>query len=846
MRIAVLSLGLMLLAGCSSFRAAPPCFIISGGTSNYQIVIPAAESGGRLQPLLQQAAEQCSTLLQRGTGVLLPVVTEDQRDPQRPGIYLGQTARARELGLLPEKFSLWEHQVLCRSGELFLFGDDRPPLTAGSGRVHYTSVHLGSVKALTVFLEKFAQTAFIAGDAEWISILPQDCISVPEGFTFRAVPRLQYSNGRVTSMFYDLGNGLLPAPWYGCYGGHSHNVAIPPKKYFDSHPEYFQLFKGKRVSHPTRPQYCLSNPAVRELIYQELLQHLDAGYEMVQLGASDGFIPCECEPCRELYGQIPVAKPGEDGFRNDPAWGEKLWIMHREMAQRLLQDRPGKRVCILSYGPTLQPPRTFTSFPENVTIELAPYRENLQPLWQKFAVRDGFVTYIYNWGGYQREGMTPHFTWEKCRTQARNFLKHNIKGIYRCGFGELFGLEGATYYIWAKLLQNPEQSVEKLLTHYCQHAFREAAPEMEKFYRLLDSRIALTIPGEPKNWDDPALLDGEAPASPANYRLLALRYPPQVLAELEGYLRAAEQTAPELELCQKLLDFARLEFDYLCLTAKAVQACNELRRTLSPEANRDLIAAVLARNQFIASQKTTRDGTRFAPLHGRAIFGNSLVSDMYQNGTLSALLFGPLSWDAQWWQDKQMLLAGRDMDTRAEGEYLLPINCRSNDKLLNASGVTVKCRLAENEFQVIFTIPGPRQFGGDKETIIVQLGQSDTGSPLYWYSARLKPSGVSHSQLALTDRDNNGQGSVYRPREMKGQKPANVTIQETEPGVLAIMHIPFEHFSDSPKPGQKWIFNATYSRSFPEENFEGIWNYNIQQRNWRHRWDLPGTLTIAQ
>ncbi|NLF95035.1 MAG: DUF4838 domain-containing protein [Oligosphaeraceae bacterium] len=819
--------------------------IISGGASTYQIVIPAPESGGRLQPLLQNAAEQCSALLQRGTGVRLPVVTEDQRDPQRPGIYLGQTARAQELGLLPEKFSLWEHQVLCRSGELFLFGDDRPPLAAGSGRVHYTSVHLGSVKALTVFLEKFAQTAFIAGDAEWVSILPQDSISVPEGFTFRAVPHLQYSNGRVTSMFYDLGNGLLPAPWYGCYGGHSHNVAIPPDKYFATHPEYFQLSRGKRVSHSSRPQYCFSNPAVRELIYQELLQHLDAGYEMVQLGASDGFIPCECEPCRELYGQIPVAKPGEDTFRTDPAWGEKIWIMHREMAQRLLQDRPGKRVCILSYGPTLQPPRTFTSFPANVTIELAPYREDLQPQWQKFALRDGFVTYIYNWGGYQREGMTPHFTWEKCQTQARNFLKHNIKGIYRCGFGELFGLEGATYYIWAKLLQDPEQSVEQLLTQYCQHAFRDAGPEMEKFYRLLDARVALTIPGEPKSWDDPALLDGEAPASPANYRLLALRYPPQILAELEGYLRAAEQTAPDLELCRKLLDFVRLEFDYLCLTAKAVQACNELRRNFSPAANRDLMAAVAARNTFISALKTNKDGTRFAPRHGRSIFGNSLISELYQNGSLSALLFGPLSWDAQWWQDKGMLICGREMSTSAEGEHLLPINCRNSDKQLNASGVTVKCRLAENEFQVIFTIPGPRQFDGDKETIIVQLGQSDTGSPLYWYAARLKPSGVGHSQLTLTDRDNNGQGSVYRSREMKGLKTARVTIQETGPGVLAILHIPFEHFSESPKPGQKWTFNATYSRNFPEENFDGIWNYNIQQRNWRHRWDLPGTLTIA-
>ena len=80
---------------------------------------------------------------------------------------------------------------------------------------------------------------------------------------------------------------------------------------------------------------------MRELIYQELLDHADKGYEMVQLGQSDGFRPCECAECANLYGVKD--------------FGEKLWIMHREMAERFLKDRPGKKLCIMAYGFAILP-----------------------------------------------------------------------------------------------------------------------------------------------------------------------------------------------------------------------------------------------------------------------------------------------------------------------------------------------------------------------------------------------------------------------------------------------------------------------------------------------------------
>ena len=98
---------------------------------------------------------------------------------------------------------------------------------------------------------------------------------------------------------------------------------------------------------------------------------MSASTDVIELGQADGFRPCQCKECAALYG-VKVTTTPADGiaFHNDRAWGEKLWIMHRDMALRLMQDRPGKKLMMTSYGPTVRPPQTFTEFPENTVIEM--------------------------------------------------------------------------------------------------------------------------------------------------------------------------------------------------------------------------------------------------------------------------------------------------------------------------------------------------------------------------------------------------------------------------------------------------------------------------------------------
>ena len=85
--------------------------------------------------------------------------------------------------------------------------------------------------------------------------------------------------------------------------------AIPAKKYFKTHPEYFALVNGKRTcTDISTTAYCLSNPDVRKLVADYIIQDIKKKKAMglvLQQGAgmadmSRGW--CECENCLKENG----------------------------------------------------------------------------------------------------------------------------------------------------------------------------------------------------------------------------------------------------------------------------------------------------------------------------------------------------------------------------------------------------------------------------------------------------------------------------------------------------------------------------------------------------------------
>ncbi|OQA81840.1 MAG: hypothetical protein BWY31_03625 [Lentisphaerae bacterium ADurb.Bin242] len=791
--------------------------------SVYQIVVPDSTGNAALDRFLLASAETLNRCIARAVGAGIPVVKESAMNRANPAIFIGDTRALRQAGADPSTLKLWEHRIEVNGKNIFLYGCDiksNPGSRWPNDRISFV---LGSVKAVTVFLEKFVNTRFVAPGAEGIAVLPLERIAVPERYSYRKSPKIEYCISRGQDLMYDAANNAFYAPWYGSYGGHSHNVAIPQDKYFKSNPEYFALIKGKRTTHPTRPQYCLSNSKVQEMIYRELLEHLDKGYRMVQLGQSDGFRECECEECVKLYGVKD--------------FGEKLWIMHRRMAERLLKDRPGKMVCIMAYGPTRKPPQTFKDFPDNVMIELAPFSEEGFNAWKNHRVKNGFTVYLYNWGWYQAEGFTPKRDMDFLAKQAAAFNRNNVRGIYRCGFGELFGLEGPAYYQWGKQLDDPALDSGKLLSEYCLYAFGPAAGSMEKFYLLLNERLKRNLPNRNANWNDPALLDGRNPAMLDNMRLLALRYPPEVLEQLETLLARTEKENPETNPAKFLLPVVRMEFDYLKKTASVVTAFEHFRKTKSDADFEVLAKAVDARNRFIAGipvQPNTKP-PRPALKGSLRLFGYPTVDEIEDGGSLTAPLMAPFNWDVRWMMDNRIKPAGRILKTGGAPQLLVQKDFYRQAPEIKEDPVSVQCRRDEQNLYVTFLFGKATQKAVNNDQIQVILGN---GKARWWFTARARNGVTGFYERVLSSADNRGNGDQYKMIAGKNGK-----ITAPAPGVdgtSALITIPWSLVGGAPAKGAEWEFNAI--RETPKVRY--IWEYNLYQKTWRNWRDAAGTIVF--
>ena len=281
--------------------------IINNKRSVYKIVYADEELYPFHNRYSSISANTLQKILRHASGAVLTAIPESKFDGKGKAIFIGATRALRKAGLAPARYKRWEHRIDVKEGNIYLHGMDYR--NKSDIKYPYRQRYvLGSHKAMLTFVERFTGAVF-AGTPNFCDGVPKiKRLAVPENYTFKRVPAIEYTIGSRRDLNYDVANNCLFAPWYGSYGGHNHNVALNPAKYLKDHPEYYALIKGKRNPGP-RVQLCLSNKAVQELIYKEVLDHLDRGYEMVQLAQSDGFLPCECENCANLFGLKPESSP---------------------------------------------------------------------------------------------------------------------------------------------------------------------------------------------------------------------------------------------------------------------------------------------------------------------------------------------------------------------------------------------------------------------------------------------------------------------------------------------------------------------------------------------------------
>lgn len=603
----------------------------------FTIVVPEYERSG-IAADIYKAADKLKDALKEGAGLELETSRLGRFKGGR-AIYIGEAA-AKRAGLVPEGMKDFSSVIAEKGGDIYLFGCDRaihPGIASNKGH----SSPVPTLKAITRFMEDYMDVRFLMPGDIGTDIPKIEKVEVPDGTFSRHDPKLEYSVAQISTPLYDYASGIYGRGRYYSYGGHTYPKACPPSKYFKKHPEYFGLVSGTRIgSDEKNPTLCISNPEVQELIVEELKRRYDDGADVVQLAQQDGWQFCECENCKAFGG------PDAEYI------GEKIWILHRNIAERMLKERPGKVVHILCYSATLKPPKTFRKFPSNVMIELCHVSPEQLEEWKRYEVPKGFTAYIYMWGGYQPLGLTPKRSWMRCRDFAKMMIDYGIHGIYRCGYGNMFGMEGPQYWVFNHAVENPDLDVDKAVDEYCTRAFGPVcAPQMRKFYETLDRRlrgINLMEGG----------LDGGALRMTSSYRdaqiqnpmeLLSFVYTPDVLKTMETCLKYAERHADTLKR-KKRLELVRAEFEYVKNLGQIATLYAGFRTSPSQGTLAPLLDKIDARNSILDSICTGADG-RTRSIEGWPeihLFGKALTRPiLFTNGRLLATLGSPVGWDTK-------------------------------------------------------------------------------------------------------------------------------------------------------------------------------------------------------
>jgi tetratricopeptide (TPR) repeat protein len=553
------------------------------GKSDYQIVVPDKYPTPGIGEDMKQVARLLQTAF-KANGSDLPIVAESALAPAKPGIFLGDTAFARSKGINASQLKGWSYILKAVDKNLIIAGNDQPcPAPPNPKKFQFDKV--ATAKGVTDFLQSYAGTRFLYPDnGAWsplasiakvdllttptIEYLPTPKIAVPLNLDIKKTPLMEFDvTFPFVISFYHLAQNRFPLVDID-NETHSWHRAIPTEEAtFAAHPEYFALLGGKRIltGGGAQAQYCISNPEVQELLYKDIERLFKMGFQTVAIGQPDGFRGCECDPCKQLFGT------GSD-------WSEKVWIFHRNLAERAYKAFPDRIVTISVYSITETLPKTFKSFPPNVRLTLCGTREPELAVWQKFGAPQGFSTYLYYWCPNMMPRYFPMRTPLYVETAANRLMGANVRTITRDGNGGLaYGLEGPTYYTMGRMFDGPGiHTAKSLFSEFLIASFGKSAPAMQSFYDQLYNSLEIYSRYMATREDGWSFVDmygrGRKHLSTPE-SIIAFIYPVDLIKSLEKQLALAEK-ADNSPKVQTRLALVRKEFDYLKSVVNTVHLYN--------------------------------------------------------------------------------------------------------------------------------------------------------------------------------------------------------------------------------------------------------------------------------
>jgi len=279
----------------------------------------------------------------------------------------------------------------------------------------------------------------------------------------------------------------IPGTAEGYWGVHAMGYLISPKEYYDSHPEYFSLRDGKRLS--GYAQLCLSNPDVLKLAIEKIkdVMRRETDYQIYSMEQNDNQEYCQCPECEALaekYG-------GQSGVM--------LWFVN-QVADAVKDEFPDKFIGTFAYQYTRHAPKGIVPH-ENVVVRLCSIECCMLHDYDECEQNKSFAQDLKDWSEiapqlYIWDYVTdfllyclPQPNWKTLQTHLQDFVDSHAIGIQEEGDYQTPSCEFREMRAWviSKLLWNSKADMDQLIQDFTDGYYGAAGPYIREYLEMEDT-----------------------------------------------------------------------------------------------------------------------------------------------------------------------------------------------------------------------------------------------------------------------------------------------------------------------------------------------------------------------
>lgn len=537
----------VLLLIAVSYLPAAAVQLTSGGTSFYQVTLPADPD-----PLEVRAAEELDRYFTRISGARSLVCTQ-------PTVTI-------EIGRAANNALLRERAATDPSGFFIEVTGDTVRLAG--------TTPTATLYAAYALLERIGCRWFMPGEiGEVVPRLGQvsleqfSAVEVPH-FTGRILQTLPKDEAsELWALRNRLGGAVYP-------GAHSWNRLLPPSRYFETNPEYYALVDGER----SPKQICTSNPMVIAHIAAAIIEEHTANPEKTWfgIGPNDGGGFCECYDCVALdTGDI-------DPFTGEESITDRFLTFANAVAEQVHQVYPDIKFAFYAYHNYMLPPKEVMPDP-SIIPAIAPIGLcRIHGMGNAVCAERNFHQYLISeWTkispevyhrGYSYNLAAPDLPMNYASRWGYEIPYCERAGItgFRVETSMSWANQGPLGWLMAKLMWNADQDPQLLLDDFYNQFYGPAAQPMGRYWSYMD-RLRRNAPYH----------TGNAVNIPDIYSGKDMNYLSERLYEA---MRSARTHSPYADR----VDIAKKSWDYLHAFLRMREASEQHNWKLALEALDDM------------------------------------------------------------------------------------------------------------------------------------------------------------------------------------------------------------------------------------------------------------------